>query len=85
MVVTWNSPNCGLYRFTEFGSVTAPVGNRITGTRWNVTYRGETIAVTVIDHVEAGTYNLSEEDIGTVACVIFLSSFSPKSSRRCGL
>ena len=38
-----------------------------TGTCWNVTYQGETITVTVIDHVDDG-YNLSEETMINLTC-----------------
>ena len=74
-VASWNSPNCGLFRVIEFNSATAPIAHRIIGTCWNVTYQGETITVTVIDHADDG-YNLSEEAMNVLTYVNFLSSFS---------
>ena len=74
-VASWNSPNCGSFRVIEFNSATAPVAHRIIGSCWNVTYQGETIVVTVIDHADDG-YNLSEEAMNVLTCVKFLSSFS---------
>lgn len=40
----------------------------VTGTCWNVTFQGQTITVTVIDHADDG-FNLSEEAVNTLTCV----------------